>query len=313
MTLRWSALGPDCVQQWAELTNLLATVDDTGEFYGPEDLAEELEAPGVEPAKDTWAVWDGADLVAYGQLRAATSLLDGRVKVHLGGGVHPDHRGRGIGRELMARMEHRAVAGAAERFPGAPTLLQTSGGQAGASVRPLLEHRGYAIARYFHEMERAFPGAAVLEPAAAVEPYRDELSEATRLAHNDAFSTHWGSTPRDEENWRDMMSSRTFRPNESFVHVAADGRVLAYVLCYQWMDGELYVGQVGTRQDSRGRGLARATLAACLRAAAEHGYRSADLGVDSVNPTGATALYESMGFEVTRTFATYTRVLDPAG
>ena len=312
MALRWSALDRDCVQEWSELTNLLGKVDDTGEFYDPEDLAEDLEGPGVETAQDTWAVWDGADLVAYGQLRVASSLLDGRAKVGLGGGVHPDHRGRGIGRELMGRMEERARDKAAERFPGRAVLLSSSGGQPGDAVRPLLEHRGYAIARYFHEMQRPLPGPAVPEPAVAVEPYRDELSEAIRLAHNDAFTTHWGSTARDEQSWRDMLSSRTFRPKESFVH-ADDGRVLAYVMCYQWMAGELYIGQVGTRQDSRGRGLARAALAACLRAAAEHGYTSADLGVDSVNPTGATALYESMGFTVTRTFAAYTRVLDPVG
>jgi ribosomal protein S18 acetylase RimI-like enzyme len=295
------------VTQWAELTNLLAKVDDTGEFYEPEDLAEELEEHGVDPALDTWAVWDGDALAAFGQPGVATALLEGRVSIHLGGGVHPDHRGRGIGRELMERMENRAKSLAAERHPGAGVLLRASGGLEGDPVRPMLERRGYQIARYFVEMERQLPGDAIPEPALPVQPFRAELSESVRQAHNDAFSTHWGSTPRNEERWADQMASRTFRPDASFVAVADNGRVRAYVLCYQYVDGELYVGQVGTRQDARGQGLARACLAASLRAAADGGYTSADLGVDTVNPTGATALYESMGFQPVRTFAVYMR------
>ncbi len=307
MPLRWSTLDRDCVQEWSELTNLLGKVDDTGEFYSPEDLAEELEEAGVDPTKDTWAVWDGDALVAFGQLHVATALLEGRASAHLGGGVHPDHRGRGIGRVLMDRMEARARSLATERHPGAAVLLRASGGLEADPVRPMLEHRGYEIARYFVEMERELPGPAVPETAVPVEPFRSELAEAVRLAHNDAFSTHWGSTPRDEATWADLLGSRTFRPRESFVALGDDGRVLAYVLCYQWVDGELYVGQVGTRQEARGRGLARACLAATLRAGAEHGYTSSDLGVDSVNPTGATALYQSMGFHPVKTFAVYMR------
>ena len=305
---RWSTLDGACVDAWAELTNLLAVAERTEEYYSADDLAEELTETGFDPVRDSWAVWDGPHLVAYGQLRIAAELLeDGRCRAQLDGGVHPDRRGRGIGTRLMDALENRARELAAHRHPGAPLQLRVSGRLPGDPVRPLLESRDYRIARYFTEMERLLPGDPLPPADPSVQRYEPGLREAIRLAHNDAFATHWGSTAQSEQAWREQLESRTFRPDSSTVWVE-DGDVLAYVLTYQWVDGELYVGQVGTRQRARGRGLARACLLASLHAASASGrYISVDLSVDSENPTGAGALYESVGFTATRTLASYVR------
>jgi ribosomal protein S18 acetylase RimI-like enzyme len=162
-------------------------------------------------------------------------------------------------------------------------------------------------------MQRPLAGEAVGPPYARVHPYRQEWQEAVGQAHNEAFAYHWGSTARTEQAWNDWMTSRTFRPGTSRVCLGPAGEVLAYVLTYQWVDRELYVGQVGTRRSARGQGLARACLSECLRAAAADGeYDQVDLTVDSANPTGAGALYESVGFTAVRTAATYVRDEDPA-
>jgi mycothiol synthase len=304
--LTWTTLTTDTAAEWAELTNLLAKVDDTDEFYEAEDLAEELEEHGFDPKLDSWAVWDGATMVAYGQLRVSHQLTsDGDARADLGGGVHPDWRGRGIGTELLARMEPRAVALASERHPEAPVQLRTQGGKEGSDARPLLTDNGYAPARYFTDMTRPLPGdqlPSVDDPR--IQPFTSELTDATRLAHNDAFATHWGSTAQTAEGWADMVGSRSFRADVSRVLVE-DGVVLAYALCGQWVDRELYITLIGTRQQARGQGLARRVLTATLAAAAASGsYDVADLGVDSANPTGAGALYASVGFTPVRTQAT---------
>ncbi len=315
MTLRWTHLDAATVPQWADLTNLLGEVDGTEEFYGAQDLAEELEEPGFDPGRDTLAVWAADRLVGYGQLRVSTALnSEGQARANLGGGVHPQWRGRGIGRQLMDGLEARARELVAARHPGAPARMEASGGLEGDPVRRLLKHRGYRTVRYFTEMQRSLPGEPL--PGGGdprIEPYRPPLQEAVRLAHNDAFATHWGSTPRSAEAWHDQLSSRTFRPGTSVVCLDEAGEVLAYVLTYQWVDRELYIGQVGTRERARGQGLARACVLASLQAAAEAGeYDLVDLSVDSVSPTGAGALYESVGFVLTKTFAVYARVLgDP--
>ena len=311
--LRWQPLDPASTPAWSALHNLLARVERTEEFYSAEDLAEELDEPGFDAARDSWAAWEGDGLIAYGQLRLAAELLDGRwCQAYLDGGVHPDWRGRGIGARLMDRMEARARELAAQRHPGATLRLRVSGRLDGDPVRPLLAHRGYRVARYFTDMRRPLPGDDLGPVDVRVQPYRPELAERVRLAHNDAFATHWGSTAQTVEAWRDRLASRTFRPDVATVVLDGGGDVLAYVLTYQWVEGELYVGQVGTRQRARGQGLARACLTESLRAAAGSGrYRLVDLAVDSANPTGAGALYESVGFAATRTVANYLRDEEP--
>ena len=55
--------------------------------------------------------------------------------------------------------------------------------------------------------------------------------------------------------------------------------------------------RVSVRRPWRKRGLARALLAESFRALRERGIHDACLGVNADNPSGAVALYESVGFE----------------
>ncbi|SEE63475.1 GNAT family N-acetyltransferase [Ruania alba] len=312
MALRWSTLDPESVTAWAELTNLLARVDGTEEFYDAEDLAEELTEHGFSPAHDSLAVWDGDLLVAYAQLRVPGSLThaEGYARASIGGGVHPDYRGQGIASEMFDRMEPRGQALARERHPGAPIQLRSSGGLDSDPVRPLLRERGYEPVRYFTSMERPLPGDALAPVDTRVTPWTLELDEATRLAHNDAFASHWGSGPATPEHWREMREGRSFRPAYSRVALDDGGQVLAYTTTQQWVDRELYVGLVGTRAAARGRGLGRAVLNASLVAAAESGeFDLVELEVDSANPQGADALYSSVGFTPVRTTAVFARLV----
>jgi mycothiol synthase len=319
MTLSWQPLAVETVAEWAELVNALAKADGTEEYYEVEDLGEELESAGFDAEHDSLSVWQDGRMVGFGKLWASGNLgADGRATVGIDGGVHPDHRGRGIGRQLMDWIEPRAHRLGAERHPGTDIWLRAFGGLEGASVRPLLEHRGFELVRHFHELARPLAGSLPPAPSgvrpdapdhADVRPYRPELAEPMRLAHNEAFAGHWASSPRTEQNWRELVESRAFRPECSFVSLASDGLVDAYVICRQWVAGELYVELVGTRPRARGRGLAKACLSASLRAGAEGGYAKAGLTVDAQNATGAGRLYESMGFQPVRVTAAYSKLL----
>ena len=307
-TLRWTHLTADSVEQWAELTNLLATVDGTEEFYEAEDLAEELEEPGFTPETDSWAVWDADRLIAYGQLRVASNLDDeGRVSARLGGGVHPDWRERGIGRDLVRRMEARARELSDERHPGAPVIFRASGELEGSPARRLFTHLGYAVVRYFNDLARPVPGDPLSVPeidGVELTTPTDDHEEAVRLAHTAAFADHWGSSPGTAEGWHGYWTSRSSRREVSTLALDGDGEVLAYVLTSQWVPRELYVTIVGTVPQARGRGIAAACLARTLRLAAESGeYDVVELTVDSESLTGATRLYERLGFTLARTTA----------
>lgn len=302
----WSHLRSEDVPAWAELTNLLARVDGTEEFYDKADLAEELAEHGFTPERDSWALWEGDHLVGYGQLRCRTTH-ETRTKVYLGGGIHPHHRRRGLGTELMDRMEARGLERAAELAPGAPVTWAVSGGVEGASVRPMLEERGYAIVRYWNEMKRPLDGAPVEVPdvdAVLVSP-TDEHREPTRLAHNEAFRDHWGSGEQSPEDWADTWTARSNRMAISTLALDGEGRVLAYVLAGTWIPEEAYISRVGTVPAARGRGLARAALLRTVSLAEGFDYLALD--VDSASPTGATRLYERAGFCLAKVTCSYHR------
>ena len=55
------------------------------------------------------------------------------------------------------------------------------------------------MVRYFNEMHRPLAAPlpeVVLDPGLELVTMEPGLSEAVRLAHNQAFADHWGSEPR---------------------------------------------------------------------------------------------------------------------
>src|SRR5699024_11105352 len=133
----------------------------------------------------------------------------------------------------------------------------------------------------------------------------DEHAETTRLAHLDAFAAHWGAAPVTSERWNRWWSAPTARRHLSSSALGAEGTVLANVITAEDKPSVVHIPPVGTRPADRGQGLARAVIARTLAAAAEAGYASAELEVDSESLTGAPRLYDALGFARDEVYATY--------
>ena len=318
-----SPLSLDDVPAFTALMNRIDVADELGEPWEEPSAREWLTMPGPDLERDTLALRDGQQLIGFVAVDVHTSLdRDGRVRCQLMGGVDPARRRQGLGRELFAWAEERAAQLVAERHPaGADAIFRAAGGRdprqdaaegapvtGGAAVRPLLEERGYRRARSWLVMVRELPGAELapiaLEQVRVSAP-ADEDREPTRLAHLAAFADHWGSAPVTEERWTIWWSSHTARRELSSIAVDTDGTVLAYVIASEDKPGVLHIALVGTRPEARGRGLARAAIARTLRAAAQAGYRSAELEVDAESLTGATRLYDGLGFVRESVYATF--------
>ena len=118
------------------------------------------------------------------------------------------------------------------------------------------------------------------------------------------------ATERAYQAWR---SSPAFDPSLWRVAFHGDeiaGQILNY-LGEPRPDGSRlgFTEAISVQPAHRRRGLARALLAASLRAVRDAGATLAGLGVDSQNPNQAQALYASMGYEVVS--VTYTYELGP--
>jgi mycothiol synthase len=301
-------------QAWAELLAAKEKVDQEGENYDAQDLIDELADPHLDPALDTIGLWADGRMIAYGKVQGADAVIDvDRVRTE--GAVHPEWRRRGIGTALMPWLIKRAGEVHLAKHPEAPGEVTGSRISTNVGAERLFEKFGFVERRYFFDMKRPLdqpvPEVALPDGLRLV-TFDPSMDEALRLAHNDVFLDHWGSTPKDPDSWKTWFTgARAFRGASSYVVLDGD-TIAAYVLGYEYEADteatgirELYVGQVGTVRSYRGRGLARVTLAKVLTEAAKAGYQRSSLGVDADNPTGALGLYERLGFSVSSKWISY--------
>ncbi|MGV8883677.1 MAG: GNAT family N-acetyltransferase [Rhodoglobus sp.] len=266
------------------------------------------------------AIADDGQVLAWGMV----ALLPGQdtlVRSVPYGGVRPDQRGRGLGRQLLEWQRGRGLqqlASSEKTLPGWLVLVTEDFVEA---TKKLFDRFGFSPARYFLELRRDLTSAVEPVPLGEglrIEAFTKERSEETRLARNDAFRDHWGSQPSTDEQWKSLVDSSIFRPQLS--HVAIDttvegGAVAGFVLSTvneeDWPGvgfSSAYIELVGVARHWRGRGIAPALLAHTLAAIAAEGLEVAALDVDSDSPTGALGLYERQGFRQSHRIVNYTSV-----
>jgi ribosomal protein S18 acetylase RimI-like enzyme len=306
----WRPATSDDIDAIHATQRLMDAVDHPTWTTPREDIAEDFESSHIDPERDSLIALDADGTVIAWGVTALGPGQETRVQSYAFGGVHPEWRGRGIGRTLFEWQFARSLqqlASSSLSLPGWTVAYQEEGN---ASAARLMTRFGLRLERYFTSMERVveepipeFPASDGIE----IVPFTRELSEATRLARNDAFRDHWGSQPTVPERWEQFVGGEAFRDDLSFVAVESDGaggrRVVAFALSTVNEDdwaaqgfSSGYVALIGVTRDRRGRRLAPACIAALLSSYERAGLERAVLDVDTESPTGANSLYAGMGF-----------------
>jgi mycothiol synthase len=327
--LTWRPLGSDVVDAWHDLHQVLLATDGGTEHLTADDLRDELVPDWIDLAADSRIALDAAGVArAFGlvQVRPGDVTL---LRAACWGGVHPEYRDRGIGRALLGWQVDRAASIVAARRAtlgahtpaGALVVVEEQEGP----MTSLLEDAGFTLSRYFHVMRRdlsdPLPSPALkdgirlvrFDEAVAADPSADD---AVRLAHNEAFTHHWGFQPWSADTWQQWETGqRYFRGDWSWI--AFEGQQVAgYALSagfraeweeLGWTQG--WTSKLGVRPPWRGTGLARVLLSASMQSFAAGGMQYAGLEVDSDNPTGAVGLYTSLGYSVRHRTAHWTKDL----
>lgn len=315
--------GPVGRADLADLHALLTAIEDADQLtdrHSLDDLANGVDGPDVRAAQDSGPAQGcllGRDrlgrLVAYGWNHPFPADRDPR-RVHVSGGVHPEHRRRGTGHALLAWQLDAARKWYARtrNDDSGPLQVIAYAEERCSDRRALYADLGLEPLRWYADMTRRLQGPLPEHqdpPGIRVVPLNRKRFEAVRLAHNEVFAGHWGSQPIDVEGWEKQLVRPQSRLSWSWVALAAETtEVVGYATNAAYEDdwaeqgfSEGWTDRLGVRPGWRGRGIARALLTASLRSFAEAGLDAAGLGVDSDNPCRAFERYEGLGYHATHT------------
>jgi ribosomal protein S18 acetylase RimI-like enzyme len=115
-----------------------------------------------------------------------------------------------------------------------------------------------------------------------------------------AFVDHWNHHAVPFDEWRRAKQEAPGYDLDLWSVAELDGEPVGALIASTQAaaDATLYVATLGTLPRARGRGVARSLLGRAFAEAPKRGWSRAMLNVDGENPTGATALYRSVGMAV---------------
>ncbi len=266
-----------------------------------------------------FAELDG-QVIAYGRV-LWEELLEGIRLYRPFGFLHPAWRHQGIGSAMWAAGEARIRQIAAAHPPEVKKYFQVDPFTTEKDLIRLLERVEYRPVRYETHMVRdlsePFPEAPM--PAGLeVRPVRTEDIRTIHDGSNEAFRDHWGARDMSEEEYQAQFESPDFHPE--LWKVAWAGDQFASVI-HNFIDKDEneeygrkrgYTEGICTRQPWRKMGLARSLLVQSMQMFKEMGMTETALSVDSENISGATRLYESVGYRPVKQQVLYRKPVENA-
>ena len=231
--------------------------------------------------------------------------------------LDPAFGDRGIGASMLTWNEDRL------REIAAPHHLSEKVSEAWASNRneaatKLIRGAGFEAVTYMAEMVRPsvddLPDHRLPE-GLEVRPVREKDMREIWEADAEAFRDHWGYVEPTEAGYERFRAWPYLDP--TLWKIAWDdegvaGQVKSFIDPAQ---NEAFGRQRGwteaisTSRRWRRKGVAKALIVESIRELASRGMTEVALGVHTENPNGAYQLYESLGYEVVRTWTTYRKPL----
>jgi len=262
--------------------------------HSPEDVANYLRDPGIDPATDGWMV-AGPDGEFAGSATA----------VAITGGTHVNvdilSEDPAVLDWLLHQVERRATEVGSRT--GHEVVVRVGVIRQDERLAAAVATHGFAISASTHRMRITFDGP-VPPPAVpdGVVVRRGAPDEASRRAAHavlmEAFATQPGTQPRPFEEWAASRESRSTFDWSQVTIAEVDGLAAGMTECndnFVSTDDCGYVGRLGVVPSARGRGLAKFLLRNAFAVDSAAGRRGTLLHVDAGNPTPAVALYTGAG------------------
>ena len=279
---------PD-IDALASLFTAIAGKDHSSVLEVKEHTQRLYRRPGLHPERDCFLAWRGADLVGYLFLVAEEPINRGIIER----GAHPQHRGQGIGDELLKT----AIAHARVMHY---TVIHANVASDATAPQRLFSSAGFTQVKELWHMRRESGQPASIEVS---EGYRlrgmntDDVGTLTRL-QNAAFTETWGFCPNTPEQVAYSLNALVPGLLSTGLFLEQNGEAVAYCWVRQSSSGDPgHIEMVGVRPDLRGNGLAKVVTGAGIDYLASKGLTPIGISVLGDN-TPAVRTYERLGFQV---------------
>lgn len=279
--------------------------------------------PGIITAEEQLNDWQGADLAEDtvlvvapdGSLAASADILNRRnIQVSVYGGVHPQHRQRGLGTYITQWGEAWTRARMDRAPADAEITVQHYVNASNAAAVALMAKLGYPYAHtiYVMRIEMDEPPPAPERIAGArirsFVPGQDE--RVTFEAIEEAFRDIRGRPPGVFEWWLTLTENERKDPGLWFLAEDEQSGEIVGTCLARIASGDVgWVGGVGVRRPRRRRGLALAMLRTAFGAFYRRGVRNVELSVDAGSPSDAPRLYTRAGMRVAQHISLYRKPL----
>ncbi|MBD0383839.1 GNAT family N-acetyltransferase [Paenibacillus sedimenti] len=282
---------PASMDDASEITALVIDCD-IADFGQPDFVLEDLlDILGpLDLDKDTWVARSGERIIGFAFVEKT-----GEGALMSFGYVHPSYVGRGVGTELVERIEERAAHYAADH-PEQGWVLCNAIPASNESARTIMAEREYAFKRLYSRMIIELTEEPVIRPPSAgieIRPFQQGMEEAVFQAYRESFKDTNRFYETSFEEWMEGKSGVHYERNLWFT--AWDGNELAGFIISKNFQDHVYIDLLGVRRAWRKQGAASALLLHVFKKAYELGIRNIRLSVDASSLTGANRLYEQLG------------------
>lgn len=308
-------LGKTDLKAMADLVNTCDPVGQLDEDTSVAELEMQLEQPFFDKSKDV-RLWedDRGNLVGFGQISMPEPKqeIDGFLYFY----VHPKAQQKKLENTIIRWSEQRMRE--VRKQTRLPVKLRSTSRDDLTNRMAVLEEHQFTVDRAFLTMVRrlddAFPTAR-LPDGFSLRPLAGE-QEITAWVEcfNQSFIDHWNHHDLTDTTVDYWLNSPNYRGELNLVIVAPDGKIAAFCYASIYPEENLRTGKkegwinwLGTSRNFRKMGLGKAVLLAGMQALKTAGMDRVKLAVDAQSLTGATRLYESVGFEPVQTWLYYVK------
>ncbi|GHG99826.1 GNAT family N-acetyltransferase [Streptomyces lanatus] len=303
-------LRPAGLTDAAAITDLLNAIDRI-EIGRPETdlhtVEADLKRPDIALESDSWLVFDGDRLVAYGLLWDES----GGERVDVDHYVLPDHQR--AGELILDALEARALHKTRENGAGRAVVHLHLNSEPTLDTG-LIERRGWSVVRRYHVLQRELTATDDVDPevppGVRLRPCADEADRArVHALYQSSFAEHFDFQPRAYEQWLHDIDADALDWSLVWIVGTDDLGDAGFLISRDDLAARGWIRSIGVVHEARGRGLAGLLLRQAFATFAARGREAVGLGVDTANPTGAPALYARHGMGVHYAVDTWETVL----